>query len=84
VTDAYYADYELTGRPHLTEPQRQVLQSVDRERAIESVCRLLSAGKVSAGVVCERYNDLMGEVGDRVVAATTQEERDTGHRQATG
>jgi hypothetical protein len=63
MTDTYYADYELTGRPHLTEAQRHVLQAVDRERVIESVCRLLSAGKVAASTVCERYRDLMAEVG---------------------
>ena len=62
MTDAYYADYQMTGRPYLTESQRQILQSAGRERVIASVCRLLSSDKIAASAVCDRYHELMEEI----------------------
>jgi hypothetical protein len=62
LSDTYYADYHLTGRPYLPPASRELLQQAGRERVIESVCRLLAAGKVAASTVCEMYHGLMEEV----------------------
>lgn len=62
LTDSYYADFRLTGRPYLPPDARELLQHAGHERCIESVCRLLSAGKVAASTVCELYRGLMSEV----------------------